>query len=221
MNEEVRGMEGKGAPLTKALVEQQAGMYPADYDNDVFSDAFREPLLKRGYLALNEFIAIVGWKSPRTKGYAARNSEQQVAALTRQAFSYSDPALAAYVLTYLSGVQVRVASAILTVYDPSRYTVLDVRAWAALQKLRLLEPLDLPDLASGDSLVLDDTGLYAAYLRACTRLAGAFDVPLRTLDRCLWTLGGLTISEMAVRGFRAPMLLPPGMLKEVGSASLD
>jgi hypothetical protein len=70
----------------------------------------------------------------------------------------------------LQGVQVPVASAILTAIDPERYTVIDFRALEAL------------GCDSKDRSV----NFYLAYLKTCRQLASKHGVTLRNLDRALW-----------------------------------
>ncbi len=70
----------------------------------------------------------------------------------------------------LSGVQVPVASAILTVMYPDKYTVIDFRALEALGVVRYTASISL----------------YVEYLAYCRALARKCDVDLRTLDRALW-----------------------------------
>lgn len=75
------------------------------------------------------------------------------------------------VLTGLSGVEVPVASAVMTAIDPARYTILDFRALWSLQVERV-----------GYYTV----GYYLASLAACRSIAADAGVGLRTLDKALW-----------------------------------
>lgn len=81
-------------------------------------------------------------------------------------------------LTSLQGVGEPMASAILSVWDPSRYTVFDVRAVATLR-------------AAGQLPASPKVG-FGLYLVTCRALASKFapadaDIsPLRALDRALW-----------------------------------
>ncbi len=173
--------------LNRDIIESIAAEYVVEHgENDfrVFADAFRCPIVNRGYLSMTELIEIVRWKSVRSTTYAQRNTAKQVADVTLEAFAAQDPCTAARKLDGLHGVGVRIASAILTVFDPCRYTVLDVRAWASLEMLGLRE-LDLHPSMSPDS-----AETYAAYLAACKCLAAEHGVTLRTLDRCLSVLNG-------------------------------
>jgi len=166
--------------LNRDIIESIAALYP-DW---VLADVFRHPIVNRGYLNMAELIEIVRWKSPRSITYVQRNNAKQVKNVTLEAFADQDPCSAVRKLDRLHGVGVRIASAILTVFDPCRYTVLDVRAWASLEMLGLRE------LGLHPSMSPDRAETYAAYLAACKRLALEHGVTLRTLDRCLWVLDG-------------------------------
>ena len=123
------------------------------------------------------------WKYPRGKsrGFAARNGSDEVAAVTHEAFVATDPITAVRLLCRLHGVGIPMASAILASFEPLRFTVIDVRAWTALDRLGLIEALGLSGL--GRQLGYFET--YAAYLRVCVQLANGAQVSLRSLDRCL------------------------------------
>ena len=186
--------------LNRDVVERVARLYDLGYDAEVFCDEFRQPFLSRGYLTLDELATIVAWKSRRQKTNVLKNAAEVVAAVTRQAFAIGEPRLAAWMLRYLEAVSTRMASAILTVYDPDRYTVLDVRAWAALEQLGLLEPLGLDRFGGSATVSLNSCETYGAYVDACAQLAAATGVSLRTLDRCLWTVDRLKAGGLAEHG---------------------
>lgn len=177
--------------LSKLFVERGAALYNIANDLELFSDEFRQPIISRGYLTCDELTRIVAWKSSRQKTTVLKNVPETAEAVTREAFRCPEPWLAIWILCYLSAVQARVASAILTVYDPTRFTVMDARAWTALTWLGLLEPLRLAGYARDDPSDLDRPAVYAAYLEACRRLADDAGVSFRTLDRCLWAIGPL------------------------------
>lgn len=136
--------------------------------------------MDHGYLTKDEFLAIVEWKSPRSKRLAwdPRNTPRFIRAKTREAFAAADPCSAVRALCLLHGVDVRMASAILAVWNPERYTVMDEYACQALR-----------DLGVGYTRTAYTAGTYAAYLDACTELAEQHDVDLRILDRYLWVKG--------------------------------
>ena len=179
--------------LDKATVERIAEKYyDPEYDTRIFSDCFRAPICAHGYLEKEQLLRIVKWKAARASGWAKRNDPETVKLVTRWAFAAPDPRLAVHALTYLIGVRVRMASAILTVYAPEEYTGMDVRAWATLQTVGL-EKLGLSPTMTPDD---EDCETYAAYLTVCKRMAHNLRVSLRTLDRCLWALNGKTPKEL-------------------------
>ena len=144
--------------------------------------------MERGYLTEDEFIKIVKWKAPRVAGRATINSEADVESATQDAFASAlaeDTCTAAWRLCSLRWVGVRMASAILAVFSPCQYTVMDRRAWASLKTLGLLEEHGLAGWMS-----LDSERTYQAYVDACRAIAQEYQVDLRTLDRCLYMMNG-------------------------------
>lgn len=158
----------------------------------LFSSDFVSAILERGYLEPHELASIACWKwyGAATRVQAG-NSPEITERFTRAAIAHhDDPRLAVWILTYLYGVHVRMASAILAVLFPDDYTVMDVRAFAALESLGWT-----PDLAQvfGDQPApgdfLDRASVYEVYLGTCSARAAEFGVSLRTLDRFLYTRG--------------------------------
>ena len=131
---------------------------------------------RRGYLTKEELLAVGEWKSPRARSRLRSNPPDLVELVTRRAFEAPDERLT--VLTSLQGVGEPMASAILSVWDPSRYTIFDVRAIATLT-------------AAGQLPASPKVG-FGLYLATCRALASKFapedaDIsPLRALDRALW-----------------------------------
>lgn len=122
--------------------------------------------------------AIYRWKAARAVRHFLRNTPTNIAqclAGAIEAESDDRAAVAALVRdptlkNGLYGVQVPIASAILTAIFPHRFTVIDYKALASLGC-----PQDSPGV-----------GFYLAYLRACRRIKDENKVSLRTLDRALW-----------------------------------
>ena len=161
-------------------------------EHQLFGGDFAAAILERGYLEPHELASIVRWK---WYGAAIRvqsgNSPEIVERFTRAAIAHhDDPRLAVWILTYLHGVHVRMASAILAVLFPSDYTVMDARAFAALVSLGWTPDLgqvfcDQPAPAD----FLDRASVYEVYLYTCRVKAAEHGVSLRTLDRFLYTRG--------------------------------
>jgi hypothetical protein len=182
-------LEDKPLMLTKKTVEEIARFYPGgkqgDRESKLFSTSFRQKIRVRGHLEVDELVDMVAWKSERQKSNAAKNSRELVQKITGLSFSVDNPGVSNWILCYLKGVQARVASGILTVFDPDRYTVMDYRAWDALNRLNLLSALGLSPTMSWN-----DPATYVVYLSACKHLANQTGVDLRTLDHCLWVISG-------------------------------
>jgi hypothetical protein len=186
---ETRATLGRGGDVQRLKIDEAFVLRWAErYAGDI-SDAeaaFEERLFstgsatirERGYLTLEEFMTITTWKSPRARSRLAQNDARRVRAVTSLAFA-PDAVERASVLTGLSGVGEPIASAILAVWDPLRFTVFD---WRATETLRAAGRFR----SSGGDVSL---GLYLA---ACRDLADGLDLPdrtlpkLRLLDRALW-----------------------------------
>ena len=91
---------------------------------------------RRGYLTRAEFRAMCRWKSPRARLLWEANSAARIRAVSRAVLATRDERRRMELLTALTGVGVPMASAILTLIDPRRYGVLDIRAWQVLFAIR-------------------------------------------------------------------------------------
>jgi hypothetical protein len=90
---------------------------------------------KRGYLRSSELEAVCYWKSPRAIQRIKSNSSSAIRAATRAALAARSERARLEALTALSGVSVPMASAVLTLLDPKRYGVIDIRVWELLYAL--------------------------------------------------------------------------------------
>jgi hypothetical protein len=128
--------------------------------------AIRAGDYRHGHLA-----TIYEWKTKgRGRNRLLRNSRREVAEALRLATTAKTERAAVAVLLGLHGVNVPVASAILTVVHPRRYTIIDFRALEAL----------------GSKTRDRSLGFYLKYLAACRTIARSWGVSLRDLDRALW-----------------------------------
>ncbi len=89
----------------------------------------------RGYLTRPELVRICRWKSPRAIHQIRRNRAASIERITRQAFTVRSEKTKLELLTGLYGVSVPMASAILTLTNPRRYGVIDIRVWQLLFKM--------------------------------------------------------------------------------------
>jgi len=135
--------------------------------------------IRGGEYTLPNLETIVRWKSERVVHYLIGNSTENIkSALAIAASADSSTADAINALTGLRGVDISIATAILTAIYPERYTVLDYRALEALGHAR------------------HNAEFYAEYNAFCRRLAecgmvkAQEDLPaptaLHALERALW-----------------------------------
>ncbi len=135
--------------------------------------------IRKGEYTLANLEAIVRWKSECAVQYLITNSNGNIRkALAIAATPETSTGEAVKALLELQGIDIPLASAILTAIFPERYSVLDFRALEALGHAR------------------HDVHFYEEYLAFCKRLAESNIVkpqsnlpgaaPLRTLDRALW-----------------------------------
>jgi hypothetical protein len=87
---------------------------------------------KRGYLTKREFLAACRWKSPRAIHLYAQNSPSKIKKESAIAFATKSEQRKLKALMTLKGVGVPMASAILTLTNPRRYGVIDIRVWQLL-----------------------------------------------------------------------------------------
>ncbi len=99
-----------------------------------------------------------------------RNSDVESHDALRLAVTAQTERAALAVLCGLCGVEIPVASALLTAIDPERYTIIDFRALESLGVKRSWHTVES----------------YIGYLKHCRKLAHQNAVSLRDLDRALW-----------------------------------
>ncbi len=87
---------------------------------------------RRGWFSRAEFLRMCRWKSPRAIRHCERNSAVTVRGVSRAVLATRSEPRRMELLTGLRGVSVPTASAILTLVDPRRYGVLDIRVWQLL-----------------------------------------------------------------------------------------
>ena len=87
---------------------------------------------RAGEFSRAELLRMGGWKSPRAAPHYRKNSAARVRAVSRAALASRSEWRRLELLVGLEGVSVPVASAILTLIDPRRYGVLDIRVWQLL-----------------------------------------------------------------------------------------
>jgi predicted KAP-like P-loop ATPase len=151
-----------------ADIPKLAKQYGPEQDDDALAAGGR---IRSGDYERSNIETIFKWKT-RGRGISRlrRNSSDEIADALRLAANAKTERAAIAVLIGLQGVNVPVASAILTAIDPERYTVIDFRALEAL----------------GSKSTDRSVNFYLVYLDTCRQLATAHHVSLRDLDRALW-----------------------------------
>ena len=93
------------------------------------------PVRARGYLTRGELEAVCLWKSARAIQHIRSNSASQIRTATRRALSTASERRRLEELMALRGVSVPMASSILTLVNPRRYGVIDIRVWQLLHAI--------------------------------------------------------------------------------------
>ncbi len=132
---------------------------------------------RAGSFTRAEFLAMCRWKSPRALPLYRRNRASTVRAVSRAALATRSERRRMERLLTLRGVGVAMASAILTLIEPRRYGVLDIRVWRLLFALRMVGANP-----RGRSFTVEQ---WLAYLRELRRHARERGVTPRALE---WTL---------------------------------
>jgi hypothetical protein len=148
--------------------------------------------IRGGEYTLNNLEAIVRWKSERMVHYLIGNSNESIrSALAVAASATATAEEAVNALIGLRGVDISIASAVLSAIYPERYAVLDFRALEALGHAR------------------HDVRFYAEYNEALKHFAdcgmvkaqGSLPAPtaLHALERALWQWSRTHAEEMVTR----------------------
>ncbi len=140
--------------------------------------ASMKPVARRGYFSRAEFLAMCRWKSPRAIRHYRRNSARTIRRLSRQVLATRSERGRLELLCSLHGVSVPMASAILTLVDPQRYGVIDIRTWQLLYAIK-----SVTRRPRGVGFSFDDWEHYLTTLRLHAKELGA---PVRTVEHTLF-----------------------------------
>ncbi|HTI54948.1 MAG TPA: hypothetical protein VMC04_11985 [Verrucomicrobiae bacterium] len=120
-----------------------------------------------GRFTRGEFLAMCRWKSPRSCRHYERSSPATIRRVSAAALAARDEQERIAHLVALPGVSVATASAILTLIDPARYGVLDIRCWQLLFSIR-----SVSGNRRGRAFTLAQWAQYLARLRGHARALG-------------------------------------------------
>jgi hypothetical protein len=132
---------------------------------------------KRGYLEKDELLLICKWKSARALPGIRKNSADEIRRISAAAFATRSERRRLELLDSLHGVGIPMASAILTLTDPRRYGVIDIRVWQLLFDLKSVHTK-----AKGVNFTFKNWYHYLMKLRYHAKMIG---VSSRTVE---WTL---------------------------------
>ena len=153
-----------------ADVEPLAERFGFDSDDDEVAGAGRSAR-GRGFYTKPELALICEWKTPRSRGRVAKNTEVFVERITAAAFATDDESERMAALCVLRGVDTPSASVLLHFAFPDRYPIID---WRALESLGQVGTAPYP------------TSYWLAYVEACRAVAHEAGVTMRVLDKALW-----------------------------------
>ena len=138
---------------------------------------------KRGYLNKSELEIICLWKSPRAIRHIKRNRENTIINTTKAAFRVRSERIKLELLTSLHGVSVPMASSILTLLNPWRYGIIDIRVWQLLYALGSVNKN-----AKGVNF---DFNQWYRYLVIIRYYARHYKVKARDIERTLFYVHGI------------------------------
>jgi len=133
---------------------------------------------RAGEFSRAEFLVMCRWKSPRALPLYRRHRAARIHRLSRAVLATRSEERRMELLTALAGVSVPVASAILTLIDPRRYGVLDIRVWQLLWALGAVDRRP-----SGRGFTVADWLQYLETLRGHARRLG---VSVRAVELTLF-----------------------------------
>jgi len=133
----------------------------------------------RGYLTRGELEAVCLWKSARAIQHIRSNSAWQIRTATRRALSTTSERRRLEELMALRGVSVPMASSILTLVDPRRYGVMDIRVWQLLHAIGAVTKKP-----AGVGFRFHD---WCEFLMTLRSFAKKFNVNARDIERALFS----------------------------------
>lgn len=119
------------------------------------------------------------WKSPRGIRHCESNSHHRLREVSRGLFRTRVEAERLELLTSLAGVGIPTASAILTLTDPRRYGVIDIRAWQELFRMGAVQ-----DRPGGQGFTPEH---WLQYLDILRTEAARLEVTARQVEYSLFT----------------------------------
>ncbi len=136
---------------------------------------------KNGYLAPEEFFAIVIWKRNASKSKiieGVKESGETIKSLTQKIYKLTNRRDKLITLINIRNIGIAIASAILTVLSPDEFTIIDYRVKNSLKRLNIKFP----------DKIEENVESYFQYVDICKETAQKWDLSLRNFDRALWAM---------------------------------
>lgn len=134
-----------------------------------------EHIHKQGYLAKEQLVKILRWKSPRPLKHYESNTETEIQEITKQSFETKNEKIRIHILTALNGVNYPGASAILMFYDRVNYPVIDIRVWQQLYNAQMVN-----SNPKGQNFSLDQWINYISIIR---KIANNLGISARQVEK--------------------------------------
>lgn len=147
-------------------------------------DEVTKKFRKNHALTAEEFFAIVIWKRNPSKTkilQGIKKSKKTIHKITSEVFGTKKLEDKLKILTEILGIGVSMASAILTICYPDKFTVVDYHALASLKKFR-------KKINGNPTAKIYPYTAYFDYLYKCIELADRYNLSLRDFDRILWAM---------------------------------
>ncbi|MDG5761905.1 hypothetical protein QA600_21525 [Natronococcus sp. A-GB1] len=163
-------------------------------DSDPLFSSISNAIQSREYeLSVDELLRISQWKlqSGRNDSNIKENSSKEVAQQLQIAQEVSTDKEAIDALTELSGIGVPMASTVLTVSEPSKYAIIDYRAFRGLAGLKP-DIVEFPKYTEYAEFLehfrtyLKSPEAYEYYMNHVREIADAEGVSAREVDMALW-----------------------------------
>ncbi len=165
-----------------------------DLEDHIFS-TIGPSVRQTGSFTVAELVTVAYWKTPRPLTAYLSNEEMPgtITSVTREALSPTEPELGRRgTLRKLNGVGVPVASAILTVWSPDDFTIIDV--WALRTLSHFNQTVD--EVTVSEHLQSWWERNYELYLKLCRSIVDRVaPSTLRDVDRALWKWGQVNATK--------------------------
>ncbi len=135
---------------------------------------------RRGHLTAAELQKVCRWKSARAIRHIRANTPHRIRTATSAALATRSERRRVEALVELQGVSLPMASALLTLVEPRRYGVIDIRVWQLLNRHG-----EVRANRAGVGLSVKNWLEFLAVLR---RLSAKLDLPARDVERALFDI---------------------------------